>query len=1244
MRLKKYLACAMTAVLIAGNLTGFITPIGEVYADESFKNSLVAELKFDGDLKDTSGNGNDGTAKNEPEYAEGVDGKAMHFAGNNYVDLGTSAALQPDDLTVSMWIKADGKLSGENMLTWFKPDGNYQGKGWYLSSLDDSTPLKISIGESSGQPMEAYVSADRATFFPDGEWVHIAVTFESATQTVQIFRNGISQEVLYLNTASYITQDESSNKYIGFNSPRYGGGYAKVYMDDFKIYSKAASSADAIALYTEHGAEFDGSQALKTDEESLSLPVTTAKYNITLPTEGNAGSTITWSSSNESVISNTGVVTRPAMGEADVKVTLTATLTFGSDTATKTFEVTVPAVTDFSTLADFDISDIELIDEYLVNAEELEIKYLKSFDSDRLLKGFASEAGVSSDATLYGGWENSAIKGHTLGHYLTAVAQAYDATGDDELLEILNYMIDKLSEYQKESGYLAAIPESHYIQLEQGNTTGTWVPWYTMHKVMSGLIKVYEVTGNDKALTVASKLGDWVYSRTGTWTEDVQAKVLGVEYGGMNDCLYELYSYTKNPNHLSAAHSFDEMKLFESLYNGKDVLDGLHANTTIPKIIGALNRYIVLGEGENGENLYYLQVAENFWQIVVNNHTYITGGNSEWEHFGKSQVLDAERTNCNCETCNTYNMLKLSRELYKITGDAKYTDYYENTFINAILSSQNPETGMTTYFQPMATGFYKVYSSEFNHFWCCTGSGMENFSKLEDSIYYHNDNDLYVTAYYASKLNWAEKNLVFTQENSVTDTDTLKFTIEGADEINVGIKFRVPDWAVGDAVVKVNGEAADAVVAGGLINAGQTWKNGDVIEITFNKEVVAYGLPDNDSVVAFKYGPVVLSAALGTESMNNSTTGVNVTVPTKNGVTINENIGVKDCTVEEWLSNVAQNVEKDRDGFVLKNTNSNLVFTPHYKQYKERYGIYFYLVEAGESESEDSIISMKDKNRREQAIIDSVPVSNDQYELQHEMVTDKSSTGSFGGLMYRDASQGGYFQYTMKVDSEKTNILAVTYYSGDVGRTFSIYADDELIADVTLEKQETEGFYTVNYNIPEDITEGKDSVDIKFAADKTGFAGGAFDRIIMMRAYNDEATFDDIIVNGESSKEDVDLNEDVIEIYVGKDTDKAVVKYDLTDDYGLLYINGELVDDTKEFTYELTEETTEIRVKVVAEDHETSKEYKVKLIKDDESKLWAVILIVVIFVSVSVITIFLTHYITKNKLKKKNEDSKEENK
>ena len=587
-------------------------------------------------------------------------------------------------------------------------------------------------------------------------------------------------------------------------------------------------------------------------------------------------------------------------------------------------------------LEEFAVKNVTLLDSYEQNAFKKEVEYLKSLDADRLMRGFGDISGRKINAEKYGGWETSAIQGHTLGHYLTAVSQAFAASKDKELKKITDYMISVLDGCQLKNGYLHAIPESHFDQIENGNTSGTWVPWYSMHKILAGLIDVYTFTGNEKALEIASKLGDWVYSHTSKWTEETQKTVLNVEYGGMNDCLYNLYKYTKNENHLSAAHSFDEMTLFEPLYKGEDVLNGKHANTTIPKIIGALNRYTVTGEE------YYLQVAANFWEMVVKNHTYITGGNSEWEHFGEPKVLDAERTNCNCETCNTYNMLKLSRELFKITGDKKYSDYYENTFINAILSSQNPETGMTTYFQPMATGYFKVYSSPTDHFWCCTGSGMENFSKLGDSIYFHNSNSLYVNRFTSSKIDWQEKCLKITQE---TNLPNVKFTINGSNKAQ--IVLRVPDWT-NNPTVKINGEEIKIKVKNGLVILDRDWQNGDIIEYNLPMKITVHPLPDNKNAVAFKYGPWVLSADMGTNKMETGVTGVNVTIPMEDE-TISDVLVIENDSIDNWLKNINENLVQEDNTlkFFLKGTNQKLTFLPHYKQHTNRYGIYFHLEEKG---------------------------------------------------------------------------------------------------------------------------------------------------------------------------------------------------------------------------------------------------------------------------------------------------------
>ncbi len=732
-------------------------------------------------------------------------------------------------------------------------------------------------------------------------------------------------------------------------------------------------------------------------------------------------------------------------------------------------------------LEEFSMKNVTLLDSYERNAFEKEVEYLKSLDADRLMRGFGDISGRKINAEKYGGWETSAIQGHTLGHYLTAVSQAFAASGDKELKKITDYMIAVLDGCQFKNGYLHAIPESHFEQIENGNTSGTWVPWYSMHKILAGLIDVYTFTGNKDALRIASQLGDWVYSHTSKWTEETQKTVLNVEYGGMNDCLYNLYKYTKNENHLSAAHSFDEMTLFEPLYKGEDILNGKHANTTIPKIIGALNRYTVTGEE------YYLQAAANFWEMVIQNHTYITGGNSEWEHFGEPKVLDAERTNCNCETCNTYNMLKLSRELFKITGDKKYSDYYENTFINAILSSQNPETGMTTYFQPMATGFFKVYSSPTDHFWCCTGSGMENFSKLGDSIYFYGADSIFVNRYTSSSVVWEEKGLKITQN---AELPKVTFTINGSAEAKIILK--VPDWCEDKPTVRINGDKKLVIVKDGFITLDREWNDSDTIEYEMNMQVVAHALPDNENTVAFKYGPWVLSADMGQKDMNTSTTGVNVTIPLWDA-SISDILVIEKGTVKKWLRNIEENLVRIGDtlNFELKGTNQNLIFSPHYKQHTSRYGIYFILA--------DSKTELPENNDDKYVVIDSLPVGNDQYEFSHNLKSENSTSGNFKGLMFRDALSDGWFSYDMAVDNTATNYLKVRYYSGDVGRKFKIFVDGELLADVILENPNPNNFYDMYYDIPQEMIDDKAQITVKFQAETGSFAGGIFDKLSIVK-------------------------------------------------------------------------------------------------------------------------------------------------
>lgn len=455
-------------------------------------------------------------------------------------------------------------------------------------------------------------------------------------------------------------------------------------------------------------------------------------------------------------------------------------------------------------LQEFTLDQVQIKDAYYQNLFSKDAGYLTTtIDVDRLLAPFKAVSAGQDPSTapglnLYGGWEaaSSLLRGHTMGHYLSALAHGYQQTkGSDPVLAgqiqaKIDYIITQLKSFQDKSpnGYLFGSPETQF-DIVEGKAAGvTWVPWYTMHKVLSGLVDVYEFEGNATALQIASKLGDWTYTRASGWSAATRTKVLGIEYGGMNDCLYELYKLTSSAKHLAAAHVFDETTLFTPVSQSTDVLNGLHANTTIPKFLGALNRYRVLGAAEAS----YFTAADEFWNLVLKNHTFVTGGHGQDEHFHVPGKLDAIRDNVTNESCNAYNMEKLARELFKITGNVKYADYYERTHINEVLSAMNPVTGMTTYFKPMGTGYFKAYGTPDSTFWCCNGTGMENYMKLNDSLYFHDAADLYVIGYVSSTLNWQERGLSLEQVADVALTHHASFNIKGAPTAPVNLKFRKP--------------------------------------------------------------------------------------------------------------------------------------------------------------------------------------------------------------------------------------------------------------------------------------------------------------------------------------------------------------------------------------------------------------------------------------------------------------------
>lgn len=641
----------------------------------------------------------------------------------------------------------------------------------------------------------------------------------------------------------------------------------------------------------------------------------------------------------------------------------------------------------------FELDKVQILDNYYLSAQKSDIAFLKKMDTARLLAGFRTTAGIDTKGVRpYGGWEDSLLGGHCVGHYLTALAQAVKVTGDKELKEKSQTLIAGLEECQKKlgTGFLfgAKVEDKEDVEKQfdilEGKKKGeTWVPWYNMHKVLAGLVDTYKYTGNETALLVAEKLGDWIYARVSKWDLKTNQKVLETEYGGMNDCLYELYSYSHNKHHLEAAQKFDEKALFLMAAKGeKNCLDGKHANTQIPKFIGAIKRYNVLkqlGEAKQ-EDEAYLADAEKFFEMVVKRHSFITGGISVMEHFRKDYHLDEIRTQTNCESCCAHNMLKLAKELFKATRKKEYADYYETTLRNAIMGAVKTESGAASYFTPMATGYYKTFGEEDpekNMFWCCTGSGMENFTKLGDSIYFRANDTLLVNQYVASKVTWEEKNLVLTQKSDVTKSEEISFVLNALHDkeiSDVAIALRIPDWMHGEATIYVNG--AEKMTAAGnseYVLLERNWEDGDVIMAKYPMSVESVGLLDQDAVFAFRYGPTVLAAKLGKEKMGEATwAGIDLTAPLYKVVgnecrkdTIaygepkttelldNETLTIqKGTSVNEFVSHIEHYLVRDTESetlsFHLKGTDADttfengLQFVPFNTLNDERYGIYWY--------------------------------------------------------------------------------------------------------------------------------------------------------------------------------------------------------------------------------------------------------------------------------------------------------------
>ncbi len=739
----------------------------------------------------------------------------------------------------------------------------------------------------------------------------------------------------------------------------------------------------------------------------------------------------------------------------------------------------------------FALRDVRLLPGPCKHAQELDRKYLLSLDVDRLLHTFRLNAGLPSDAQPLGGWEEPKceLRGHFIGHYLTACALMHAATGDADVKAKGDAVVSGLAECQAKlgSGYLSAYPEEFFDRVERQQQV--WAPYYTLHKIYAGLLDMYAHCGNAKALEVCRKFADWAIARNGRLTDEQMQAMLGAEHGGMNEALAELYAVTGEKKYLDISLRFNHKAVIDPAAAGQDRLTGLHANTQIPKFVGTARQYELTGE----QALRTASLA--FWKSVAGERSYVIGGNSDGEHFSPKETLSRALGPATTETCNTYNMLKLTRHLFAWEPRAEYADFYERGLYNHILASQNPEDGMTCYYVPLRSGSAKGgrgygYSTPLNAFWCCTGTGVENHAKYGDSIYFHGpDATLFVNLFIASELTWKERGLTLRQETSYPESQGTRLVFTCRELLELAVHVRHPSWATSGLVLSVNGQEQKAAsTPGSYAVVKRVWKSGDTLEVSLPFTLRTEGFRDNPDRFAFLYGPLVLCAEVDPGKPFPAVVGS----PEETLGAVSPIAGrTNKFTCREHVLRIAGG-----------GASSAVTLEPFYQMHGTRhYVVYWdrFSPEAWKEKEEAYRAEAAKQKELDERTVDVVNPGEQQSETDHRLRGERTSSGEFANKKYRHAE--GWFSYEVKVLPEGAQELCVTYWGSDGGRVFDVLVDDVKLVTQRLERKHPDRFYEEVTALPEAMTKGKTSVTVKFQAQAGSMAGGVFGvRILKARA------------------------------------------------------------------------------------------------------------------------------------------------
>ncbi len=757
---------------------------------------------------------------------------------------------------------------------------------------------------------------------------------------------------------------------------------------------------------------------------------------------------------------------------------------------------------------EFPLGDVSLLDGPFRNARDLNLEVLLQYDVDRLLAPYRKEAGLPKKAECYPNWEG--LDGHVAGHYLSAMAMNFAATGNAECGKRMAVMLSELRLCQDAhaaahadwgTGYAGGFPNSEKLwsAFKKGDFSvyySSWAPFYNLHKMFAGLRDAWLFCGNAEAKSMFLRFCDWGIDLTSSLSDDQMQQMLGVEHGGMNEMFADAFQMTGDSRYLNAAKRFSHRALLDPLSEGVDNLDNKHANTQIPKFTG-FARIAELGQDEK-----YGGAGRFFWETVTANRSLAFGGNSRREHFpARDACIDFINVVDGPESCNSYNMLKLTEHLFRSRPSARYADYYEKTLFNHILSTQHPEHGGYVYFTPARPRHYRVYSEPNEAMWCCVGTGMENFGQANRFIYTRSQDSLFLNLFVASELRWPEKGMKIRQETRFPYEERTTLTVmEGSSRFTLLVRY--PGWVdMGALKLAVNGKTvAIGSAPSSYVGIRRKWKKGDTVQIELPMRNRVEPLPNVTEYLAFTRGPIVLAAKTGTEDLKGLVADDGRWSQYAGGALLP--VDQAPILIEEDIRNIADRLAPVQDKPLHFKLNVNMInpmeleLEPFYGIHDSRYMLYWLaLTPAGYKTYLDSLARIEaEKLALEKRTVDFVAAGEQQPETDHAMRKEKSRTGNNLNEFWRDAADGGFFSYDLATHSETGLSLLVRYWGAEWGsRKFDILIDDApLAAEDNTGRWNQSLFRDVVYAVPDSMVQGKSQIRVKFQASPGSTAGAVY--------------------------------------------------------------------------------------------------------------------------------------------------------